>query len=114
MTPPLLRRSGVGKHPRLGHGLSIHPATGVTASFEEEVVQWRGVMQSAGIEELHARRGILLEATSTPPGMGAVSAPGYGAHLLDRLARATHTATLGGMIADRPSGRVLGPSRLVA
>lgn len=111
MTPPLLRRSGLGGHPRLGRGLSIHPATGVTASFEEEVVQWRGVMQSAGIEELHARRGILLEATSTPPGMGAVTAPGYGAHLLDRLARATHTATLGGMIADQPSGRVLGARR---
>lgn len=108
LTPPLLRRSGLGGHPRLGRGLSIHPATGVTASFEEEVVQWRGVMQSAGIEELHARRGILLEATSTPPGMGAVSAPGYGAHLLERLQRADHTATLGGMIADRPSGRVLG------
>lgn len=108
LTPPLLRRSGLGGHPQLGRGLSIHPATGVTASFEEEVVQWRGVMQSAGIEELHARRGVLLEATSTPPGMGAVSAPGYGAHLLKRLDSAAHTATLGGMIADRPSGRVLG------
>lgn len=108
MTPPLLRRSGLGGHPRLGRGLSIHPATGVTASFEEEVFAWRGVMQSAGVEELHASRGILLEATSTPPGMGAVSAPGYGAHLIDRLGRAANTATLGAMIADLPSGRVLG------
>lgn len=107
-TPPLLRRSGLGRHPRLGRNLSIHPATGITASFEEEVVPWQGVMQSVGIEELHEREGILLEATSTPPGMGAVSAPGYGTHLVQRIDRAANTATLGTMIADAPSGRVFG------
>jgi choline dehydrogenase-like flavoprotein len=107
-TPPLLRRSGLGRHPRLGRNLSIHPATGITASFEEKVIPWEGVMQSVGIEELHEREGILMEATSTPPGMGAVSAPGYGTHLLRRLDRAANTATLGAMIADAPSGRVFG------
>jgi choline dehydrogenase-like flavoprotein len=107
-TPPLLRRSGIGRHPRLGRNLSIHPATGIVASFEEEVVSWRGVMQSVGIEELHEREGILLEATASPPGMGAISAPGHGSHLLDRLSRAANTATLGAMIADAPSGRVFG------
>lgn len=107
-TPPLLRRSGLGGHPRLGRNLSIHPATGVTARFEEEVISWRGVMQSVGIEELHEREGILLEATSSPPGMGAISAPGYGTHLLGRLDRVANTALLGAMIADAPSGRVFG------
>jgi choline dehydrogenase-like flavoprotein len=107
-TPPLLRRSGLGGHPLLGHGLSIHPAVGITASFEEEVVPWRGVMQSVGIEELQEREGILIEATSTPPGMGAASAPGYGRHLVERIAGASHTATIGAMIGDAPSGRVFG------
>ncbi|HEX3609055.1 MAG TPA: GMC family oxidoreductase [Solirubrobacterales bacterium] len=107
-TPPLLRRSGLGSHPRLGRNLSIHPATGITASFEEEVVPWSGVMQSVGIEELHEREGVLIEATGSPPGMGAISAPGYGTHLLRRLDRAANTATLGAMIADEPSGRVFG------
>ncbi len=107
-TPPLLCRSGLGRHPRLGRNLSIHPATGITASFEEEVIPWRGVMQSVGIEELHEEEGVLLEATSNPPGMGAISAPGYGAHLMQRLDRAPNTATLGAMIADEPSGRVRG------
>jgi hypothetical protein len=107
-TPPLLRRSGLGDHSRLGRNLSIHPATGITASFEEEVVPWSGVMQSVGIEELHEREGVLLEATGSPPGMGAISAPGYGTHLLRRLDRAANTATLGAMIADEPSGRVFG------
>jgi choline dehydrogenase-like flavoprotein len=107
-TPPLLRRSGFGRHPRLGRNLSIHPATGITATFEEEVIPWRGVMQSVGIEELHEKEGVLLEATSNPPGMGAISAPGYGTHLMGRLDRAANTATIGAMIADEPSGRVFG------
>jgi choline dehydrogenase-like flavoprotein len=107
-TPPLLRRSGLGRHPRLGRNLSIHPATGITAGFEEKVVPWSGVMQSVGIEELHESEGVLIEATGSPPGMGAISAPGYGTHLLGRLDRAVNRAMLGAMIADEPSGRVFG------
>ncbi len=107
-TPPLLRRSGLGRHPRLGRNLSIHPATGITAGFEEAVVPWSGVMQSVGIEQLHEREGVLIEATGSPPGMGAISAPGYGTHLLGRLDRAANRAMLGAMIADEPSGRVFG------
>ncbi|MDX6582739.1 MAG: hypothetical protein QOI10_1923 [Solirubrobacterales bacterium] len=110
-TPPLLRRSGIGRHPRLGRGLSIHPAVGVSGSFAEPVFAWRGVMQSVGIEEIHEREGVLLEATSSPPGMGAMAIPGLGAELLERLARGEHTASLGAMIADEPSGRVLGARR---
>jgi choline dehydrogenase-like flavoprotein len=106
-TPPLLRRSGLGRHPTLGRNLSIHPATGITAGFEEEVVPWSGVMQSVGIEELH-EQGVLIEATGSPPGMGAISAPGYGTHLLSRLDRAANRAMIGAMIADEPSGRVFG------
>jgi choline dehydrogenase-like flavoprotein len=107
-TPPLLRRSGLGSHPRLGRNLSIHPATGITAGFEQEVVPWSGVMQSVGIEELHESEGVLIEATGSPPGMGAISAPGYGTHLLGRLDRAADRAMIGAMIADEPSGRVFG------
>ncbi len=107
-TAPLLRRSGLGRHPRLGRNLSIHPATGITAGFEQEVVPWSGVMQSVGIEELHESEGVLIEATGSPPGMGAISAPGYGTHLLGRLDRAADRAMIGAMIADEPSGRVFG------
>jgi choline dehydrogenase-like flavoprotein len=107
-TPPLLRRSGLGRHPRLGRNLSIHPATGISAGFEQAVVPWSGVMQSVGIEELHESEGVLIEATGSPPGMGAISAPGYGTHLLGRLDRAADRAMIGAMIADEPSGRVFG------
>lgn len=110
-TPALLRRSGMGRHPRMGRGLSIHPALGTAGRFAEPVHAWRGVLQSVGVEELHERKGILLEATSTPPGMGAMAVPGIGSGLVDRLAGAHHLASVGAMIADAPSGRVLGSRR---
>lgn len=110
-TPPLLRRSGLGGHPGVGRGLSIHPSLGVAGTFDEPVTAWRGVLQSAGIEEEHARHGILIEATATPPGMGSMILPGVGAELLEALRGADHVATLGAMVADAPSGRVLGRRR---
>ncbi|MFJ3923272.1 GMC family oxidoreductase N-terminal domain-containing protein [Streptomyces sp. NPDC090022] len=109
-SPSLLRRSGLGGHPRLGRNLSVHPATSVAGRFTREVTAWEGVLQSVGVEELHDR-GILLEATATPPGMGSFVLPGLGRELRAELEGAGHLATLGAMIADRPSGRVLGRGR---
>src|SRR5205807_4739835 len=65
------------------------------------------------VEEFHERDGILVEATSTPPGMGSMILPGYGTALLRELAGAEHLATLGAMVADAPAGRVLGRRRAV-
>ncbi|MGW3635255.1 GMC family oxidoreductase N-terminal domain-containing protein [Streptomyces sp. NPDC005122] len=109
-TPPLLRRSGLGGHPRLGRNLSVHPATSVAGRFAEPVTAWRGVLQSAGIEELHDQ-GILIEATASPPGMGSFVLPGLGRELRRELEDAERLATLGTMIADRPSGWVRGRDR---
>ncbi|WP_333762905.1 GMC family oxidoreductase [Streptomyces sp. IBSBF 2390] len=109
-SPQLLRRSGLGRHPRLGRNLSVHPATSVAGRFAEPVTAWKGVLQSVGVEEHHAR-GVLIEATATPPGMGSFVLPGLGAELRRELEGADRLATLGAMIADRPSGRVLGRDR---
>ncbi|MFF3662952.1 GMC family oxidoreductase [Streptomyces olivochromogenes] len=109
-TPPLLRRSGLGGHPYLGRNLSVHPATSVAGRFAEPVTAWKGVLQSAGVEELHDR-GVLIEATASPPGMGSFVLPGLGRELRRELEDADHLATLGAMIADRPSGRVQGRDR---
>ncbi|MEV6296237.1 GMC family oxidoreductase [Streptomyces sp. NPDC051896] len=107
---PLLRRSGLGRHPRLGRNLSVHPATSVAGRFTEPVTAWQGVLQSVGVEE-HHDTGILIEATATPPGMGSFVLPGLGAELRRELENADRLATLGAMIADRPSGHVLGRDR---
>ncbi|TDB86936.1 FAD-binding protein [Actinomadura sp. 7K534] len=106
-TPLLLRRSGLGGHPELGRGMAVHPATNLAGRFAEPVVSWSGVMQSVGIEELHAD-GILIEATATPPGMSSFPLPGLGRSLRRELAGADRLAVLGAMIADAPSGRVRG------
>ncbi|MFE0512267.1 GMC family oxidoreductase N-terminal domain-containing protein [Streptomyces sp. NPDC058964] len=109
-SPPLLRRSGLGRHPRLGHNLSVHPATSVAGRFAEPVTAREGVLQSVGVEE-HHHEGVLIEATATPPGMGSFALPGLGDELRGELEGAHRLATLGAMIADRPSGRVLGRDR---
>lgn len=112
-TPPLLRRSGLGRHPRLGRNLSLHPAVSTAGRFDHDIVAWEGVLQSAAIDEFHTSHGILVEATSTPPGMGSMVLPGHGRELLGELAGAHRLVTLGAMIADEPRGRVYGARRTV-
>jgi choline dehydrogenase-like flavoprotein len=109
-TPPLLRRSGLGGHPRLGRNLSVHPAISVAGRFSRPVTGWKGVLQSVGVEHLRAE-GILIEATAAPPGMSSFVLPGVGRELRRELEQTDRLATLGAMIADRPSGRVLGRDR---
>ncbi|MBW0012146.1 GMC family oxidoreductase N-terminal domain-containing protein [Mycobacterium sp.] len=105
-TPGLLRRSGIGTHPRLGRNLALHPATILAGRFDDDVVAWHGVLQSAAVHEFHESDGVLIEATSTPPGMGSMVFPGYGAELLGWLDRAPRVATFGAMVADRGVGSV--------
>jgi choline dehydrogenase-like flavoprotein len=105
-TPGLLRRSGIGAHPRLGRNLALHPATMLAGRFDDDVVAWHGVLQSAAVHEFHESDGVLIEATSTPPGMGSMVFPGYGADLLGWLDRAPRVATFGAMVADRGVGSV--------
>ncbi|MDT5350242.1 MAG: hypothetical protein QOH91_3529 [Mycobacterium sp.] len=106
-TPGLLRRSGLGAHPRLGRNLALHPAATLAGRFEDDVYAWHGVLQSAAVHEFHESHGVLIEATSTPPGMGSIVFPGYGAELLSWLDRAHKVATFGAMVADRGVGSVL-------
>lgn len=107
-TPPLLRRSGLGDHPHLGRNLAIHPAVSVGGWFEEPVRSSYGVLQSAGIDELHASDNILMEATSAPGGIGSMVLPGVGRRLAEQLDKIDHLATLGAMVGDEPSGSVHG------
>ncbi|MET7726190.1 GMC family oxidoreductase [Streptomyces mirabilis] len=109
-TPPLLRRSGLGGHPRLGRNLSVHPAISVAGRFGRPVTGWKGVLQSVGVEHLRDD-GILIEATAAPAGMSSFVLPGLGRELRRELEGTDQLATLGAMIADRPSGRILGRDR---
>ncbi len=112
-TPLLLRRSSLGKHPRIGRNLALHPALAAAGRFEERVLPWHGVLQSAGIEEFHESDSILIEATSTPPGMGSMAFPGLGKELMDQIRDADHLVTVGAMVGDEPAGRVHGSTKAV-
>ncbi|HWS93421.1 MAG TPA: GMC family oxidoreductase, partial [Mycobacterium sp.] len=89
-----------------GRNLALHPATMLAGRFDDDVVAWHGVLQSAAVHEFHESDGVLIEATSTPPGMGSMFFPGYGAELLSWLDRAPQVATFGAMVADRGVGSV--------
>jgi choline dehydrogenase-like flavoprotein len=106
-TPALLMRNGLGGGP-VGRNLSIHPATGVGALFDEEVFGWRGTLQSYYVDDLHESLGVLLEVTSPLPGVGAVSLPGAGPELKQGLADYKHLASVGLFVSDSATGRVVG------
>ncbi len=82
------------------------PGNYAAGLFDDDVFAWRGVLQSAAVHEFHESDGVLIEATSTPPGMGSMVFPGYGAELLRWLDRAPQIATFGAMVADRGVGTV--------
>jgi choline dehydrogenase-like flavoprotein len=106
-TPALLMRNGLGDGP-VGRNLSIHPATSVSAVFDEEVFGWRGTLQSYYVDDLHESLGVLLEVTSPLPGVGAVSLPGVGSELKQGLADYRHLASVGLFVSDSATGRVMG------
>jgi choline dehydrogenase-like flavoprotein len=105
-TPALLMRNGLGGGP-VGRNLSIHPATSVGALFDEEVFGWRGTLQSYYVDDLHESLGVLLEATSPLPGVGAVNLPGAGPELKQALADYKHLASVGLFVSDSATGRVV-------
>lgn len=107
-TPALLLRHRRGTASgQLGRNLVIHPGAGTTARFDEDLHAWRGVMQSYYVDEA-LERGVLLEATFPPPGIGysAGSLPGSGLGMKRHFAEFAQMAACGSIISDAGSGRV--------
>lgn len=106
-TPALLLRNKLaGSSGQLGRNLVIHPGAGTSALFDDELVAWKGTMQSYYVDE-HLAGGVLLEATFPPPGLGysAGSLPGWGRDKeLFRLY--PRMASLGSICSDAGNGRV--------
>ncbi len=109
-TPLLLQQSGLGGISRqVGKNLRIHPGAGAMALFDDDLRAWRGTMQSYYVDEKLRSRGIMLEATMPPPGISysAGALPFYGEKLVQHVDEYSKMASVGVMITDYCSGRVM-------
>jgi choline dehydrogenase-like flavoprotein len=106
MTPLLLGAQRLGTASgQLGRNLTIHPAAGAIAEFDEEILPWQGIPQGYSIEDLHDE-GILFEGAAVPLEMTMTMTPLIGPELIRLAERFGHLATFGFLIEDTSRGSV--------
>ena len=108
-TPALLKRSGFG-NPNIGRHLHLHPTTGVSGVFDEEIRPWEGTLQALYSDQhadLSDGYGLKYETAPVHPGVLAAFAPWEGAtesrELLEQL---PHLSGVGVLLRDRSEGEV--------
>jgi choline dehydrogenase-like flavoprotein len=105
-TPLLLQAQRLGgESGELGRNLSIHPATGVRAEFDEEIDMAKGVPQSYFIDEF-ADEGIMFEGAAGPPDYSAMSLPFSGDRHRELMLRWVNQSQFGVMVSDLSRGSV--------
>jgi len=106
LTPLLLERQGLGRGSgQLGRNLSIHPAGGTLAEFDEEILPWKGIPQGYAIEDLH-EEGILYEGAMVPLEMSMSMTQLIGPELIRLAESFDHVSSFGFMIEDTSRGSV--------
>ena len=89
----------------LGRNLTIHPASRVTALFDERIEGWRGVPQGSYIDDL-SPDGIMFEGIFVPPALSAPLIPECGLAHKELLAQYPNLAAYGAMVMDTSKGTV--------
>ena len=106
LTPLLLGAQGLGASSgQLGKNLSIHPAAGALAEFDEQIQGWNGIPQGYSIEELH-EEGILFEGAMVPLEMSMSMTQLIGPELVRLAESFDHVASFGFMVEDQSRGSV--------
>jgi choline dehydrogenase-like flavoprotein len=106
MTPVLLEKNGLaGASGQLGRNLSIHPAVGCAALFDEPVHGNNTIPQGYAIDEFHDE-GILFEGAFAPLEVAAVQSTLLGPDLLEAMEAYDRLAMFGFLIEDVSRGRV--------
>lgn len=106
LTPVLLEQNGLANSSgQLGRNLSIHPAVGLYAWFDEKIEGYKGIPQGYAIEEFHDE-GILFEGATAPLDTGAALMPLIGPRFVELVEAFDHAAMFGFMIEDTSRGRV--------
>jgi choline dehydrogenase-like flavoprotein len=90
---------------QVGRNLSLHPATGVRALFEEEIEMWKGVPQAYFIDEF-ADEGIMLEGAAGTPDWIATSLPYVGDRHRELMEKVGNLSQFGLMVSDSSRGFV--------
>ncbi len=106
LTPLLLGAQQLGSQSgQLGKNLSIHPATGAIAEFDEEILPWKGIPQGYAIEDLHDE-GILFEGAMVPLELSMSMTQLIGPELIRLAESFNHISCFGFMIEDTSRGKV--------
>src|SRR5262249_33488702 len=108
-TPELLLRSGLTNE-NVGRHLHLHPVTGISALFDEDVKPWTGTIQALYSDE-HANLddgyGLKYETGPIHPGVLIGFAAWRGADdSAELLANLPHTIGIGLLARDRGAGEV--------
>ncbi|MEP6866140.1 MAG: GMC family oxidoreductase, partial [Deltaproteobacteria bacterium] len=106
MTPLVLGQQGLANRSgELGKNLSIHPATGALAEFDEPIEPWKGIPQGYAIEELH-EEGILYEGAMVPLEMTMTMTQLVGPELVRLAESFDRVASFGFLVEDTSRGSV--------
>jgi choline dehydrogenase-like flavoprotein len=105
-SPLFLRRNRIQERSgQIGRNLSLHPAAGVRALFDEPIEMWDGVPQSYFIDEF-AGEGIMLEGAAGTPDWIATSLPYVGERHSALMRSARNLSQFGVMVSDSSRGSV--------
>ena len=112
LSPVLLLKNRLGnRNGQVGKHLRVHPCARVAGLFEEEIANWKGIMQSYYVDS-YQKQGIMIEATGLAACVGAASMPFFGQKFKELMSHYKNIANLGLLISDSSEGRVrVGPGR---
>jgi choline dehydrogenase-like flavoprotein len=109
-TPVLLRSSGLSNS-NIGRHLHLHPTTGVSGVFDEEILPWEGTMQALYSDQHRdldgAGFGLKYETAAVHPGVLVAFAPWENAREHAKLmAQLPWVTGIGLLLRDRSEGEV--------
>jgi len=109
-TPVLLRASGLS-NPNIGRHLHLHPTTGVSGVFDDEIRPWEGTMQALYSDQHRdldgAGYGLKYETAAVHPGVLVAFAPWESAREHAQLmAQLPWISGIGLLLRDRGEGEV--------
>lgn len=107
MTPLVLQRERIDRVlPHVGKNLSVHPATIVSALFDEQIKGYSAIPQGYCVDELQRDHGVLMLGASAPIDVGASQFAFVGDKLMHTMERYDRIASMGVMVSDDSRGSV--------